>query len=838
MDMSDLTFAVTFFDNYAATKKHEASLTLNALASRVRTTTAAEKDALPWLKFARFGVLPNPKTKSGCLRWDGNVQRLSGIVTDYDQEQLTPEQAAERLDKAGIWALIYTSPSHCDEAPRWRVGCPFRKELPPEQHYDMVARLNGLLGGTLAPESFTISQSYYFGSVNNNPAHRAIIIEGTTTLEEADELDESAIGKPNGSGNGRGNGAGGTIAAGTPEAEIGDIVAALDVIPNPVPTWDLKEGTWNQWNQIGMAVWRASGGSAEGFAAFDKWSRKWSEKYDPDETAYKWRRLHQSPPDRIGFGTLVHMARAARPGWMAPSVTQARPTIRLTGGNRPEAATAGIAAITEAPFFQRDGKLVYVQRIPMKTFTGATVLIPGVVSVPVPLLLNELGRRAVWIAYDRRLKDWKRVDVPYDVATRVTTMTNDWPFPPLRGVVSTPTMRPDGTLLTEPGYDKETGFVLFAPPRMPPVTDKPSRNDAIAALKTVNTLFDEFPFADPASRSVALSLVMSLLLRPILPVVPLHVANAPEGGTGKSYLFDIASALAFGEVCPAIARGLTPEETEKRLIGAALEGRPLIVLDNCNGELRSEFLCQAIERPIVQPRPLGTSKMPAIPNGFVCCANGNNIEIANDLVRRTLVCDLDANMEMPYMRQFQNRPVPSVLRNRGHYVAAVLTLARAYVLAGQPNRPAQLASFEVWSDIVRGALLWLGLADPIEKLTQLSVADPGRERLEAVFSAVAGVFPEDLIGISFLVPRVVEISRHDDVLRTAILAVTKSSKNDSEMVSPESLAWWLRRNAGRVGCGWKLMKGDGKGSWNLLRHREQSTGSTLPDRLSKVYHGR
>jgi hypothetical protein len=250
------TFVVTFFGDCGAQKKREESLSLDTLADRVRTTTAATKETLPWLKLARFGVIPNPKTLSGSLRWNGNVLRISGAICDYDGGEMTPEEAAERLDKAGLDAIVYTSPSHTDAVPRWRVGCPFRAELAPDRHYQMIGRLNGLLGGILAPESFTLSQAYYFGSVNGNPAHRAIVIAGMTTLDRADDLDEIAIGKPNG-GNGHAE------ASGSPEAEIGDIIAALDAIANPIPSWELKNGTWNQWNSVGMATWRASAGSNE-----------------------------------------------------------------------------------------------------------------------------------------------------------------------------------------------------------------------------------------------------------------------------------------------------------------------------------------------------------------------------------------------------------------------------------------------------------------------------------------------------------------------------------------------------------------------------------------------
>jgi hypothetical protein len=261
-------FAVTFFDDHAARTKSERQMSLTGLAELVERTSAPQKDNLPWLKFARFGT--TAKDHKQCLRHDGNVEKLSGALADYDGEEMLPEEAAERLDKAGIHAIVYTSPSHTDGAPRWRVGCLFSEELPPGRHYQMLSRLNGLLGGILASESFTLSQAYYYGSVGDNPAHRAIVVDGMQCLDQADELDKIAIGKPSGDGR--------KHASGEPEAPIEDIRAALEVIPNPLPEWDPKQGTWNEWNTICMAAWRASGGSEEGFAAFDLWSAKWPQK--------------------------------------------------------------------------------------------------------------------------------------------------------------------------------------------------------------------------------------------------------------------------------------------------------------------------------------------------------------------------------------------------------------------------------------------------------------------------------------------------------------------------------------------------------------------------------
>ena len=92
-----------------------------------------------------------------------------------------------------------------------------------------------------------------------------------------------------------------------PEADLRLIAAALAVIPNDDLSWD-------DWNRIGMATWRATGGSDDGLAAFDAWSRK-SNKYDADATAERWRHYFRSPPDEIGAGTLFHEADQVKADW-------------------------------------------------------------------------------------------------------------------------------------------------------------------------------------------------------------------------------------------------------------------------------------------------------------------------------------------------------------------------------------------------------------------------------------------------------------------------------------------------------------------------------------------
>ena len=66
-----------------------------------------------------------------------------------------------------------------------------------------------------------------------------------------------------------------------------------------------------------------------------------------------------------------------------------------------------------------------------------------------------------------------------------------------------------------------------------------------------------------------------------------------------------------------------------------------------------------------------------------------------------------------------------------------LTILRAYHVAGRPNRPPRLQSFEQWSDTVRGALMWLGAGDPAGTMDRLRKADPVLASLTAVLHDVA-----------------------------------------------------------------------------------------------------
>ncbi len=188
----DRPLPVTFFAGFAARSKHATQISMRALCERLATTRAPSKAALPWLKLATFG---DARTEQGSLRHDANVTSIDGIEADYDGEAITIARARQVIGGANLAAIIYTSPSHAPDKPRWRILCPTSHAMAPSRRESLVARLNGLFVGALARESYTLSQAYYFGAITGADHHEVVALDGRY-IDEATDLDASAIHKP------------------------------------------------------------------------------------------------------------------------------------------------------------------------------------------------------------------------------------------------------------------------------------------------------------------------------------------------------------------------------------------------------------------------------------------------------------------------------------------------------------------------------------------------------------------------------------------------------------------------------------------------------------------
>jgi putative DNA primase/helicase len=420
-------------------------------------------------------------------------------------------------------------------------------------------------------------------------------------------------------------------------------------------------------------------------------------------------------------------------------IAQNMPTIVVTPGLLHELATEAEAALINAgvDFYTRGGQVVRPIIDEVDASKGRKTNSARLIEVNPDTMVDYLSRCARWERYDKRSKKCDPVDPPSIVAKIILARDGEWKFPPLAGVITTPTMRPDGTIFSTPGYDPQTRLVLFNPPPMPSIAANPSRDDALAALTVLGELLVEFPFVDEGSNAVALSALITPVVRGAMGVAPLHAFRAPVPGSGKSYLVDTASAIATGRFCPVIAAGRTEEETEKRLGGAMLLGYPVISIDNLNGELGGDCLCQLVERRIVSVRALGSSKLYQIESRATVFATGNNIQPTGDIIRRVILGSLDPNMERPEQREFKADPVALVLADRGKYIAAAMTVVRAWLNSGTPDPLPPLASFEEWSHTVRSALVWLGREDPVSTMETAREEDSDLQTLRAVVAAWA-----------------------------------------------------------------------------------------------------
>jgi putative DNA primase/helicase len=339
-------------------------------------------------------------------------------------------------------------------------------------------------------------------------------------------------------------------------------------------------------------------------------------------------------------------------------------------------------------------------------------------------------------------------------------------------------------------YDRETGL-LFDPrdTEFPPIPENPTYEDAQRALRDLYQLIYEFPFVEPVDQSVAYSALLTGCVRPSLDAAPMHAVTAPAPGTGKSILVEAVALLATGEQASGVKWSDNDEENGKILDAALQAGSPLIVLDNVQTEIRGARLNQIISQQMAKFRPLGRTEEIGVACRSLVLANGNNLTIAADMTRRTLLCRMDAKTERPEEREFKSDPRLLLRDDRGRYVAAALTILRAFHVAGRPVRPSSLESFGEWSDLVRGALIWLGEADPVASMDAVRANDPLRSELQAVI----GQWDLHIGDARVTSAQIIETAIGAAEFREALLAVAGASGS----INTKRLGQWLRGVSGK-----------------------------------------
>jgi hypothetical protein len=409
-----------------------------------------------------------------------------------------------------------------------------------------------------------------------------------------------------------------------------------------------------------------------------------------------------------------------------------------------------------------------------------------------------------------------------------------WRWSVLKGVIETPTLRPDGTILQDQGYDPATGLFLdFGDAAFARVPENPTRQDALAALDQFIDVIRAFPFAPDemsedwspsleqgrqpsSSRSVILSAYLTGLVRGSLRTAPLHAIDAPTMGTGKSKLADITATIMTGRCASVISQGPTEEEMEKRLFSMLYAGSPVIVIDNIEHPLEGAALCSILSQEIWKSRILGKSETPELPTRSLFIATGNNLTLRGDLTRRAVTCRLDARSERPDERKFDFDAVELARLKRQELVVGGLTMIRAYIAAGRPleGEIPHVGSFEDWT-LIREVLVWLGQPDPAATRVQVLGDDPAREELTTVMDAWGSYYGSRAVSLAE-VKRAVESAKQSggaDLAMIPIVALGNALKEltGADEINARSLGHWFKHQVGVVVNG-RHFERDSRGS--------------------------
>jgi hypothetical protein len=511
----------------------------------------------------------------------------------------------------------------------------------------------------------------------------------------------------------------------------------------------------------------------------------------------------------------VKGSRRATPEHHAAPSDGHRPIIEVHGGELPfvvDQAEAALMAL-DLEIYEFGDELVRPAIQPVGIADNRST--PGLrlVSVGMSHLIERFTRVADFRRFDKRSGKTVSIDCPKLVTAAYLERVGQRHLRKLTAVTTCPVLRPDGTVLGAPGFDEQTGIVYD--PRgvhFPEIPRTPTRGEALAALAELKQPISEFPFVDGSSRSVVLSGMVTAVARLALPSAPMHGFDAPTAGTGKSKLVDCCSVIATGHEAPVIAQGKTEEEMEKRLGAALIAGDRIISLDNCERPLGGEIICQALTQKFLKLRILGQSKNVMVPNLALYFATGNNLLLTGDMPRRAIVGRLDAGVERPEERQFMiEDPVETLKRERPRYVAASLTLLRAFIVAGQPKQARHLGGFEEWSRLVRDALICACESDPVATAERVREQDPKRAALAAVLAQWNAVIETKRVSAKELIDRATAVDDENGYsgirrfshpeFRETLMTIAGDAGN----ISSRRLGIWLNANKQKIVDGMRII---------------------------------
>ena len=483
----------------------------------------------------------------------------------------------------------------------------------------------------------------------------------------------------------------------------------------------------------------------------------------------------------------------------ATVVVAVKPEIRVRpGDNDGMMAEAAAALARDESIYTRGGELV-----------EACVTPDGFQLVPLvkATMRGVMERNATWVQMVRRQdKDGNvsMVEAVANVNDRVVEGFLKAPrlwakFRHVQNVYGLPVVRMDGSVASE-GYDAATGLLIrYEGVKFGEIGT--TRAQAEAALAGLLDLFDEFPFESERDRSVAMCLCIMACVRRMLPLSPGVLLDSPSSGIGKGLVINVASIVATGDVVKPQPQPKDEDELTKLLFSALRDGCSHIAFDNVSGQFGGEAYDMLMTSPVFRGRILGQSAVQSVPATALVTISGRNVAFRGDAAGRTLRCRMVTPLERPDEDRVWKYPQLErhVTAHRGEIVTQILTVVRAYLVAGRPCEMRPLRMYYEWGAMAREPLVWLGMVDPVESITKQRVeSDSDLAAYGELTHAMYEAFGDRPMTMAKLVREAVAQGPWFDKrerLREAIQEVAGVEPTSARCSA--ALGYKLRKNAGR-----------------------------------------
>jgi hypothetical protein len=279
-----------------------------------------------------------------------------------------------------------------------------------------------------------------------------------------------------------------------------------------------------------------------------------------------------------------------------------------------------------------------------------------------------------------------------------------------------------------------------------------TQEDVSSAADELLAVVAEFPFQKAEHRSAWLAALLTPIARwAFAGQSPLFFFDANQRGSGKGLLVKVIGLLVQGEEVDTVSPTRDEEEERKRITAKVLAGTKMVLFDNVNGPFGSSALDALLTTGIWADRILGRSEAPAIESKTIWYATGNNLAFRrDDTARRTCVIRLLTQEERPEERSgFRIPDLPDYVRQRrAELFGSALVLLCGWLRCGSaperlPGWRGPWGGFNDWDRVVRGAIVYAGLEDPLAvKGTSHdsdSTNDVGRDVVSAIDALLAAM---------------------------------------------------------------------------------------------------